>query len=107
MSCSIFWVRADSEARFTQDYSDLAKIADLPPDLKGEVLLSAVQQWIEQQTNWLLILDNADDLRVFKKTYSASQGHSCKVQSSFDLCQKPRQELLSGLPATAVFLAAL
>jgi tetratricopeptide (TPR) repeat protein len=32
-----------------------------------------VQQWIEQQTNWLLILDNADDLKIFKNTYSNSQ----------------------------------
>jgi tetratricopeptide (TPR) repeat protein len=41
--------------------------------LKGDDLLRAVKQWIEQHTNWLLILDNADDLGIFKKIYSASQ----------------------------------
>ncbi|KAH6665735.1 hypothetical protein B0J14DRAFT_428026, partial [Halenospora varia] len=74
-SCSIFWVHADSEARFTQDYSDLAKIAALPPDLKGQDLLSAVKQWIEHQTNWLLILDNADDTRIFKRSFSGPREH--------------------------------
>jgi hypothetical protein len=47
--------------------------------LKGEDLLRSVQQWIERQTNWLLILDNADDLKIFKKAYSAPQSH--QVQS--------------------------
>ena len=41
--------------------------------MKGEDLLRAVQRWIEHQKNWLLILDNADDLRIFKKAYSVSQ----------------------------------
>jgi hypothetical protein len=74
-SCSVFWVQADSEARFTQGYSDLAKIAKISPDLKGEDLLSTMKQWIEHQENWLLILDNADDLGIFKRTYSAFQEH--------------------------------
>jgi Tetratricopeptide repeat len=72
-SCSVFWIHADSEARFTQDYTNLAKIASLPPDLKGEDLLIAVKQWIELQTNWVLILDNADDLKLFKKPSSATR----------------------------------
>jgi hypothetical protein len=73
--CSIFWVHADSEARFTRDYNDLAKIAGLSLDLKGEDMLRSVQLWIEQQTNWLLVLDNADDLRIFKMAYSTLQGN--------------------------------
>ncbi|KAL5330889.1 hypothetical protein ACEPPN_000414 [Leptodophora sp. 'Broadleaf-Isolate-01'] len=72
-SCSVFWVHADSEATFTLDYTKIARVAGISPDLKGEDLLRAVQQWIEQQTDWLLVLDNADDLRIFKTTYSHSQ----------------------------------
>ena len=74
-SCSVFWVHADSEARFSQGYSELAKIVTISPDLKGENLLNAVKQWFEYQENWLLILDNADDLGIFKRTYSALQQH--------------------------------
>lgn len=77
-SCSIFWVNADSEARFTKDYSDIAKIAGLSPDLKDEDLLRAVQQWMEQRTNWLLVLDNADDLTIFKGARVAPQDHQIR-----------------------------
>ncbi len=77
-SCSIFWIHADSEARFTQGYNNLAKIAGLSPDLKGGDLLSVVKQWIEHQENWLLILDNADDLGIFKGTSSTTQEHQAQ-----------------------------
>lgn len=36
-----------------------AGVAGISPDLKGEDLLRVVQQWIDQQANWLLILDSA------------------------------------------------
>lgn len=42
-SCSIFWVHADSEATFTLDYTEIARVAGLSPDLKGEDLLRAIQ----------------------------------------------------------------
>jgi tetratricopeptide (TPR) repeat protein len=71
--CSIFWVHANSEARFTQGYNDIAQKANLSPDLKGENLLRAVQQWIERQKNWLLVLDNADNLGIFKNSFSNYQ----------------------------------
>ena len=74
-SCSVFWVYADTEARFNQGYNDIAKIAGLPLDLTGEDLLRAVKQWIELQTIWLLVLDNADNLKIFKKPHFNSKGH--------------------------------
>ena len=74
-------MRADNEARFTQSYINIANIAGLSLDLKVEDLLHAVQQWIEQQTSWLLIFDNANDLRIFKKPYSNRQGYKDYPQS--------------------------
>ena len=70
MSGSVFWVCGDTEASFSQSYSEIAKEAGISLDLKGEDLLLAVQTWIEQLPNWLLILDNVDDLRIFKRVYS-------------------------------------
>lgn len=43
--------------------------------MKGEDLLSAVKLWIENQKNWLLILDNADDLGIFKNNCLAPEKH--------------------------------
>ena len=87
--CSIFWVHADSEARFIQNYNDIARKAGLSPDLKGENLLRAVQQWIEQQKNWLLVLDNADNLGIFKNSFSSYQRNQN---------QSPSLELLQFVP---------
>ncbi|KAI9652351.1 MAG: hypothetical protein M1829_001664 [Trizodia sp. TS-e1964] len=70
---SIYWIHSDSEARFTQDYTKLASKAKLSSDLKGQDLLHAVREWMEKQTDWLLVIDNADDLEIFKSTYSTSQ----------------------------------
>ena len=86
-SGSVFWVREDTEASFSQSYSEIAKEAGISLDLKGEDLLLAVQKWIEQLPNWLLILDNVDDLRIFKKVYS----HQNTGQS-------PNPELLRFVP---------
>ncbi|OBT70883.1 hypothetical protein VF21_09991 [Pseudogymnoascus sp. 05NY08] len=86
-SGSVFWVRGDTEASFLQNYSDIAKEAGISLDLKGEDLLLAVQKWIEELPNWLLILDNADDLRIFKKVY----GHQNTGPS-------PNPELLRFVP---------
>ncbi|GKT52934.1 phosphorylase superfamily protein [Colletotrichum tofieldiae] len=63
-TCSIFWVHADTEATFAQDFALIARKAGLPTS-NGEELLMAVCHFIESQPRWLLVLDNADDLRLF------------------------------------------
>jgi len=83
-SCSIFWIRADSEASFVQDYTNLARVAGLSLELKGSDLLSAVKQWVENLTNWVLILDNADNLEIFKK---ATKPTTDQQQISLNLLQ--------------------
>ena len=65
-SHSIFWVHAGSVSDFTQGYSDIRDKASLPQELQGEALLKAVRDWLEARTNWLLVLDNADDISIFK-----------------------------------------
>ncbi|KAL5346213.1 hypothetical protein ACLOAV_008480 [Pseudogymnoascus australis] len=86
-SGSVFWVRGDTEASFSQGYSEIGKAAGISLDLKGEDLLLAVQEWIEQLPNWLLVLDNVDNLRIFKELY----GHQNKDPS-------PNPELLRFVP---------
>ena len=76
---SVFWVRSNSEASFNKYYGDISKLANLSPELKGPDLLYAVKRWIEEQTPWLIILDNADDLRIFKQAYASHQLHEEKT----------------------------
>jgi tetratricopeptide (TPR) repeat protein len=63
--CPVFWVHADNYEKFMQGYRRIANIAQLSPELQGDNLMTAVRSWLEIQSNWLLVLDNADDLRHF------------------------------------------
>ncbi|KAK2009593.1 kinesin light chain [Colletotrichum eremochloae] len=63
--CSVYWVHADNEATFAQDYEKIARRAGLNEKFQGEELLRAVREWIERQPRWLLIVDNADNLSIF------------------------------------------
>jgi tetratricopeptide (TPR) repeat protein len=61
----VFWVHADNETTFTQDYKVIAKRLGLAGGLDGPELLTAVRERIEADPCWLLVLDNADNLAVF------------------------------------------
>jgi tetratricopeptide (TPR) repeat protein len=87
--CSIFWVRSDNEANFIKNYSDIARLADLSPDLKGVDLLYAVKRWIEDQRRWLVVFDNADSLNIFKPGRAIQQ---------LDEDKTPSLELLEFVP---------
>ncbi|PTB46165.1 uncharacterized protein TrAFT101_004358 [Trichoderma asperellum] len=65
-SCSVLWVHADTEATFSQDYKNIARKLQIDKSrLSEEDLLEAVRDGIEALSNWVLILDNADDLKLF------------------------------------------
>lgn len=64
-NCSVFWVHADNETTFTQDFKAIAKRLGLSANLVGEDLLMAVRHRIETSHPWVLVLDNADNLRLF------------------------------------------
>uniref|UniRef100_A0A8H7NHE4 ORC1/DEAH AAA+ ATPase domain-containing protein n=1 Tax=Bionectria ochroleuca TaxID=29856 RepID=A0A8H7NHE4_BIOOC len=64
----IFWVHASNAERFHQAYASIAKECDIPghDDPKAD-LLSLVQVWLEKKykTQWLMVIDNADDIDLF------------------------------------------
>ncbi|RBA11765.1 hypothetical protein FPRO05_14247 [Fusarium proliferatum] len=80
--CSIFWVRADSEANFLTDYKTIGKKLNVDQRLEGTDLLNAVRDEIEARSKWLMILDNADDLRLFGVHHKprANETNGCQSQ---------------------------
>jgi tetratricopeptide (TPR) repeat protein len=58
-------VHADSEATFLADYRTISKKLGVDDQLEGADLLDAVCDEIEQRSKWLMILDNADELKLF------------------------------------------
>ena len=64
----IFWVKADSEDSIISGYVDIAKLLNLPVknDSDQNNIVSAVLNWFRTHENWLLVLDNADDISFVK-----------------------------------------
>ena len=60
---TIWWVRSESQETLASDYADLATELDLPAKAKGytnqSVVIEAVKRWLEHNSSWLLIFDNA------------------------------------------------
>lgn len=58
-------MHADDETSFAQDYHIIARKFGVDSKLNGEEMFLEVRNHIELQKNWLLILDNADDVTCF------------------------------------------
>ncbi|WAO94547.1 AAA domain-containing protein [Fusarium falciforme] len=63
--CCVFWVHADNEATFLADYKTIGKKLGVDERLEGSDLLDVVRSGIEARSKWVMIVDNADDLRLF------------------------------------------
>ncbi|KAH7459886.1 hypothetical protein FOMA001_g19863 [Fusarium oxysporum f. sp. matthiolae] len=63
--CCVFWVHADNEATFLADYKTIGKKLGVDERLDGTDLLDAVCNEIKARSKWVMILDNADNLRLF------------------------------------------
>ncbi len=61
---AILWVSAATAESLRSDFVKLASLLHLPE--KGvhdqNIIIAAVKQWLTQQPDWLLILDNVDDI---------------------------------------------
>ncbi|KXJ85386.1 P-loop containing nucleoside triphosphate hydrolase protein [Microdochium bolleyi] len=82
-STYILWVHADTQARFEEAYRGIADRLQLPQrhDPKVDVL-QLVHNWLFNTENgqWLMILDNADDVEVFFPTLRDRPGTSASKQ---------------------------
>lgn len=63
---AVLWAKAESEDSLKADLTAIAAVLDLPEknETDRDKVVSAVKRWLEEHTGWLLILDNADDLRL-------------------------------------------
>ncbi|KAK1845269.1 kinesin light chain, partial [Colletotrichum chrysophilum] len=98
-TCSIFWVHADNETTFVQDYKGIAGRLGVADNLDGEALLTAVRYRIETEADWVLILDNADDLGLF------GVGQPPAVQPSTDQSFYLDRFIPKGLSGTVLWIS--
>ena len=60
---AIFWATADSHTHLVADFTAIAALLNLPEqhEANEECIVQAVKRWLQQQSNWLLILDNVEE----------------------------------------------
>lgn len=93
----VFWIYAAEPNHFQQGYQELARKARIPgwDDPKTDKL-KLVQDWLQDQktTEWLMVVDNADDVSMFFRTRSdgaqPSQGNSKAFAQYFPQCSHGR-----------------
>ncbi|KAK3342331.1 P-loop containing nucleoside triphosphate hydrolase protein [Neurospora tetraspora] len=71
----VFWVTAGSKESFVQGFRRIAEDLRLPdPSGSGNDMLRRVRSWLcdNENVQWLLILDNANDYRVFRDQRTTS-----------------------------------
>lgn len=63
---AILWARADTRELLITDFASIAALLDLPEKNAPEQshAVAAVKRWLNRESGWLLVLDNADDLEM-------------------------------------------
>ncbi len=63
---AIFWVTASSRNALSADFVNLADLLNLAEkhEKKQDIVVGAVKRWLVSHSDWLLILDNVDDLAM-------------------------------------------
>jgi len=75
---TVLWVSAADEQALQAGYDELAHRLKLPGRYEQEVKtrIQAVKLWLKEHTNWLLIMDNADDLQLARSFFpECKHGH--------------------------------
>ncbi|MFY9584464.1 MAG: tetratricopeptide repeat protein [Candidatus Acidiferrales bacterium] len=63
---TVLWIPGDSRAALLLGLAHVALLLDLPQKdaREPEVAASAVRRWLEAESNWLLVIDNVEDLSL-------------------------------------------
>lgn len=75
---AILWAKADTRSTLLADYRMIARLLHLPEEnLRDDIaLLDILMEWFRHNSEWLLILDNADDIALVEPFVPyAARGH--------------------------------
>ena len=73
---AVLWIQADTRENLTTSYLTLARLLSLPEKnlSEADVVIEAVKLWLHTHTSYLLILDNADELKLVRDFLPPSFG---------------------------------
>ncbi len=65
----IFWAKADSRQSLVLDLRNIATLLNLSgkDEQNEDQIIAAVKHWLKDHTDWLLIIDNANDLSLARE----------------------------------------
>jgi tetratricopeptide (TPR) repeat protein/transcriptional regulator with XRE-family HTH domain len=97
---AVIWVQADTAERLQSELAALASLLQLPEHRAQdqEQAVRAVKRWFAEHTNWLLILDNVEDIPLVSTTIPAGSGHvllTTRAQASGACAQHVNLETMS------------
>jgi hypothetical protein len=61
---AIYWMKAANQAELFSSFQDISKRTGCAPDVEPAELAKRVLLWLGRQDNWLVIIDNLDDIKV-------------------------------------------
>jgi tetratricopeptide (TPR) repeat protein/transcriptional regulator with XRE-family HTH domain len=66
---AVLWVQADSHEMLVSQLANLATLLNLPEKEQSDqnIVVEAVKHWLQSNTGWLLIVDNADNIEIASK----------------------------------------
>ncbi|MDQ2886317.1 MAG: tetratricopeptide repeat protein [Chloroflexota bacterium] len=91
---AVLWVQASSRETLIADITRIAALLHLPERdaREQDLILQAFKRWLEANTRWLLIFDNADDLHIVSDILPAhNSGHilfTTRATAMGDLAQR-------------------
>lgn len=75
---TILWANAETSSRLGTEIRTLASTLNLPVQKEQDLhqVMRAMKRWLEQHTNWLLVIDNAEDFHLLEPLLpTRSTGH--------------------------------
>ena len=65
---AVLWVHADAPEILQSSFVELAEVLDLPEksEVSQPLIVKAVKRWLQQNTRWLLIVDNLEDIDLLR-----------------------------------------
>jgi hypothetical protein len=65
---AVLWIKAETEGDLVASFTTMAKLLELPGvNVKErESVLEGIERWLSHTSDWLLIIDNADNLKMIE-----------------------------------------
>lgn len=91
---AVLWARGETRSTLMSDLTAIAYLLDLPEknEQQQERIVQATRRWLQTSKNWLLILDNVEDLSLVEEVLPAEySGHvllTTRAQSTGTFAQR-------------------